>query len=189
MCQVPRKCPQLGWLLYSVLHTSPSIMDQNTLGAGDPCALVSHIFLSLSGALRTVRYRALVSGVDITSDTHCSVVSHSSYYNPGQGAPIMVWTHGPLSFGSTRTHNSRRVLGLYRNIYFCSALFYSIQDLCSHIFMQSAIPWHISNPKAFIPQYRIQLNWVARIVEPFRRHKNKDEVLFRWVVIRRPHQL
>ncbi len=40
----------------------------------------------------------------------------------------MVWTHGPLSFGSTRTHISHRVLGLYQNIYFCSALFYSIQD-------------------------------------------------------------
>ncbi len=40
----------------------------------------------------------------------------------------MVWTHGPLSFGSTRTHISHRGLGPYQNIYFCSAPFYSIQD-------------------------------------------------------------
>ena len=46
-------------------------------------------------------------------------------------ALIIVWTHGSLSFRSTHTHNSCRVLDLYWNIYFYLALFYSIQDLSS----------------------------------------------------------
>jgi len=44
-------------------------------------------------------------------------------------ASIMVWTHDSLSFRSTHIHNSCRVLSLYWNIYFCLALFYSIQNL------------------------------------------------------------
>jgi len=82
-------------------------MNQNTLGAGDPCALVSHIFRTLSGALRTVCYLLATTQVKELQSWYGPMVHYLS------GLHVLTLATGDLVLTKTFTSVRRRSI-LYR---------------------------------------------------------------------------
>jgi len=89
----------VGWLNCTPYCTPAPLSWTKTLLVQEaPCALVSHIFLSV---VRCAAHRALISGNDVTSDAHCSVVLHSSSYSsPATRATIEVLKIGFISLAA-----------------------------------------------------------------------------------------